>query len=295
MDLRADANRKYPDSRLLATSAGRAWGTLYAELRSHPAGRIRSSLQQHVEVCVAVSGSGGQVVRSNAGRCEQGPAATGTIWIAPAGLGTEELMITAEIPQILHLYIPGRQFHQLTEQHNLSRSPLGLIRYIGGVRDELIHQIALSVRAELTRETSTGRMFAESSSIMLASQLVHSYSDGSLLLKPEPGQLGNARLRRVLDHIEEHLDQELTVAQLAGVVALSPFHFSRMFAAAMGTSPWRYVSRRRIEDAKVQLTAGRLCLGEIAYRTRFSSTAAFSRAFRRATGMTPGEYRRAAR
>jgi AraC family transcriptional regulator len=59
--------------------------------------------------------------------------------------------------------------------------------------------------------------------------------------------------------------------------------------------PFRYVSRRRLEAAMALLAAGRLPLAEIAFRSGFSSQASFTRAFRRATQMTPGEYRRGAR
>jgi len=101
-----------------------------------------------------------------------------------------------------------------------------------------------------------------------------------------------AKLRRVLDFIDQHLEGEITVAGLADLANLSAFHFTRMFTAAVGVPPYRYVSRRRLENAMAMLAVGKLPLCEIAHRSRFSSQASFNRAFRRATGMTPGEYRR---
>jgi hypothetical protein len=67
---------------------------------------------------------------------------------------------------------------------------------------------------------------------------------------------------------------------------------TRAFAAAMGVPPHRYVSRRRLESAKAMITTRRASLYEIALACRFSSQWAFTRAFRRATGVTPAEYRR---
>ncbi len=64
-----------------------------------------------------------------------------------------------------------------------------------------------------------------------------------------------------------------------------------MFTAAIGIPPYRYVGRRRLESAMTMLAIGKLPLHEIAHRSCFSSQAGFTRAFRRATGMTPGEYR----
>jgi AraC family transcriptional regulator len=102
-------------------------------------------------------------------------------------------------------------------------------------------------------------------------------------------------LRRVLAYIEEHLADDIAVADLANVACLSIFHFTRAFAATMGAPPHRYVSQRRLESAKAMIATGRASLCEIALDCRFSSQSSFTRAFRRATGMTPAEYRRTLR
>jgi AraC family transcriptional regulator len=107
-----------------------------------------------------------------------------------------------------------------------------------------------------------------------------------------PHRLDDRRLRRVLAHVEEHLADDITVADLANVACLSIFHFTRTFAATMGVPPHRYVSRRRLESAKTMIATGRASLSEIAFNCQFSSQSSFTRAFRRATGMTPNEYRR---
>jgi AraC family transcriptional regulator len=110
-----------------------------------------------------------------------------------------------------------------------------------------------------------------------------------------PHRLDDRRLRRVLAYVEEHLADDITVADLANVACLSIFHFTRAFAGAMGVPPHRYVSQRRLESAKAMLATGRASLSEIALESRFSSQSSFTRAFRRATGMTPAEYRRTLR
>lgn len=104
--------------------------------------------------------------------------------------------------------------------------------------------------------------------------------------------LDNARLKRVLAYIEDQLAEEITVADLAGVASLSMFHFTRVFTARMGVPPHRYVRKRRHEAAKVVIARGRASLSEIAFTHGFSSQSSFPRAFKRATGMTPADYRR---
>lgn len=290
-----DGWRKYPKSTVLATSAGRGWSTISAELRSHPVGTITSFIQQNVEIVVAIGGAeDGLVIRNGAGRQEETRWASGTVWLVPIGIGDEEVTITAAIPKALHLYLPIRQFEVLSDQYNLARSPVHSIQYVGGLRDELICGIGVSVLSELTEQTSSGRMFVETSSLMLAARLAHDYA-GSNFVDCSVGRayrLDNARLRRVLDYVERNLEDEITVAGLAVRANLSEFHFTRMFTAAVGIPPYRYVSRRRLENAMALLAAGRLPLSEIAFRSGFSSQASFNRAFRRVTGMTPGEFRR---
>jgi AraC family transcriptional regulator len=247
-----------------------------------------------VEIAIGISGGDDSfVVRNNAGRQEQAKWAEGSVWVAPIGVDEAEVAVTAPIPKALHLYLPVRQFNLLADQYNLTRSPVHSMQYIGGMTDELIRQIGVSLLAEMTEETATGRMLAETASLMLVARLSHSYSDGPFI-KPFTEmchRLDNGRLRRILDHIEDHLDEEITVAGLADLAHLSAFHFTRMVTATVGVPPYRYVSRRRLENAAM-LAIGKLPLCEIAHRSRFSSQASFNRAFRRATGMTPGEYRR---
>ena len=110
-----------------------------------------------------------------------------------------------------------------------------------------------------------------------------------------PCGLDRGRLRRVLDHIEANIEGDLSLEQLAAVACLSRFHFARAFKAAVGRSPHRYVSGRRLEIAKEMIATGRGSLSEIALDCQFSSQSSFTRAFHRATGMTPAEYRRALR
>ena len=291
----SDGQRKYPRSTLLASSADRGWSSISAELRAHPAGVVRSASQRDVEIVVAIDGGDdGFVVRTGSARQEQTRSISGAIWLVPTGIGREEIVLTAPIPQALHLYLPTQQFNLLAKQYGFSRSPARCLQYLGGLQDRLIQQIGATLLSELVRETTTGRMLAESSSLMLAAWLAHRYSDGGFLATggEKPQQLDKVRLRRVLDYIERHIEEEITVAALADLANLSAFHFTRMFTATLGVPPFRYVSRRRLEQAMAMLADGTLPLVEIAHRSGFAAQASFNRAFRRAVGMTPGEYRR---
>jgi AraC family transcriptional regulator len=109
---------------------------------------------------------------------------------------------------------------------------------------------------------------------------------------PRAGALDRRRLRRILEYIERHMEEDLTLDRLAAAVCLSKYHFSRAFKVATGTSPKRYLKERRLDMAKTRLSEETGTLTDIAMLCRFSSEANFSRAFRGATGLTPGRYRR---
>ena len=81
---------------------------------------------------------------------------------------------------------------------------------------------------------------------------------------------------------------------MASVACLSRFHFARAFRQAVGQSPRRYVTARRLERAKVLLVEDETPLVEIALALQFSSQANFTRAFTQSTGIAPGQYRREA-
>jgi AraC family transcriptional regulator len=295
MELQTHGARKYPTSALLRSSAGLGWSTISAELRARGVSETPVVVPQHVELCLAVAGNNnGLVRRSGAGQCQEFIPTTGAICLAPVGVGDNTTAITAPIPETMHLYLPTTLFRRLSDDFNLPGAPAQSIRYVAGIQDEVINQIILSILPEMTNETAAGRMYVEAASLTLAARIIHGYCDsGSCTLSaPASHPLDHARLRRVLDYISAHVADEIKLEDLARVACLSTFHFARVFTLAIGVPPHRYVSRMRLENAMAEIAAGRLSLAEVGSNARFSSQASFTRAFRRATGMTPAEYRR---
>ncbi len=100
-------------------------------------------------------------------------------------------------------------------------------------------------------------------------------------------------LDRALAWIEPRLDEPLTLEAIAAEAGLSPYHFSRLFTARMGRSVMAHVRGRRLIRAARRLrTEPRLKLVDLALDSGFESQAAFTRAFRRIFGVTPGRFRR---
>jgi AraC family transcriptional regulator len=108
-----------------------------------------------------------------------------------------------------------------------------------------------------------------------------------------PIELADDPLERARLHIDANLLEPLTLVQLAGVAGVSTYHFSRQFGARFGISPMAYVRARRLTTAAHRLQGGSPPpLIELAFDFGFDSQEGFTRAFKRAFGVSPGRYRR---
>jgi AraC family transcriptional regulator len=212
--------------------------------------------------------------------------------LVPVGVREDFAHVAKFIDEMVHIYLSSDSFAALTEEMSRDFRPEA-IRYDAGFQDPLIERIALELVGELRHETSCGDLLAETLADTLAARLLNNYSTWSgspSQITRRPKALDPRRLHRVLDHVEVNLTQEITIDQLASVALLSRYHFSRMFKAAMGCPPSRFIGKRRLVLAKSLLDEG-VSITQVAQMCRFSSESNFARAFRRATGLTPARYR----
>ncbi|WP_225047499.1 helix-turn-helix domain-containing protein [Lacticaseibacillus kribbianus] len=96
----------------------------------------------------------------------------------------------------------------------------------------------------------------------------------------------------VRGYLDNHLEEPVTIAQLAALVSLSPSQLTRQFKQAFGTTPYAYLQDRRLAMAKTLLRHTSLPVTAIASRLSFADAHYFSNAFTKAVGVRPGEWRR---
>jgi len=101
----------------------------------------------------------------------------------------------------------------------------------------------------------------------------------------------HARMQRVLDHIDRHLDDDLDLDALSGVAAWSKFHFHRQFTATFGLSVHRYIQLARLKRASHRLAyRDDESVTDIAMDAGYDAPDAFARAFRQRFGQSPSSF-----
>jgi AraC family transcriptional regulator len=168
-------------------------------------------------------------------------------------------------------------------------------RNLVGFKDPVITHILLAMRAELQHGCPASRLCGEALAKALAIHLLRQHAVAPSRVENRASGLSSGRLRRVLDHIEDHLSEGARLGQLAALARLSEDHFAMLFRQSMGVPPHRYVLERRIARAKELLSGDQLSLAEIGYALGYTSQPHFITMFRKLTGVTPGVYRKANR
>lgn len=181
------------------------------------------------------------------------------------------------------IHLPEPWFHRLL----LDGVPVGFGRTPPLAADETVTSLARTMCREVARGAPTGRLYSESLSVALLSYALDRITPSRLAVR---GSLSDLQRRRLEKYIAECLHEDLTLSELAALVGLGARHFSTLFRRAFGTTPHRYVMKRRLAEGARRLAQDRCDIADIALGLGFCSQSHFAAAFRQAYGDTPRQY-----
>ncbi len=166
--------------------------------------------------------------------------------------------------------------------------------------DDVVSPLLLRLRGALaSRRNEPGwlgeRLHAVVERLLAVDERTRRAADDLPSLRPSTREELARRLHRARDFMDASFDEPLSLDDVAGAACLSPNHLLRTFRALFGMSPHAYLTGRRVERARALLAAEEPSVTEVALAVGFESPSAFSRLFRKRTGLSPAAYRAAKR
>jgi AraC family transcriptional regulator len=271
------------------SSQKQGWENILVEQFQHPSGEGRTHYSDEHTICLSLALRPVRFLQIKGGKTHTSLYGKGDISITPA-----EMPFFARWDgddHYLQIRIASR-FIQSVARKALAMNPdrLELIPEFR-TRDPQIEAIAMMLLTELQQENLGGKLYIESLANVLAVHLLRQYTSAKPHLAIYEGGLPQRQVLQVLEYINEHLERDIRLADLAQLLDISQFHFSHLFKQSIGTSPYQYLLQQRVERAKQLLKQTDRSIMDIALECGFNSHSHLSKQFRQFTGMTPKVYR----
>lgn len=264
------------------------WTGVHFELHQQPTfATDEHQHTMHVLAC-GVAGSSGMNAapgsRSLDGKREWERRSHGDIAIIPAGIAHRcswdtpaQFMVLALEPTLL----------QQLGQDWVNPDQIELMPQFMSESDGFVQGIFSTLKGEAEIGGMGSGLLVDSLKTALGIHLLRHYCATQPRLFSYTRGLSQTQLALVTDYINDHLHQDLKLAEMAAIVQISPYHFLRLFKQRMGITPHQYILQRRIDQAKYLLQHSELNIAEIAVRTGFCDQSHLTRSFKRNLGITP--------
>ncbi len=273
-----------------ATTRDRGWSGVTVDVHqsySNVSERYRG-LDHHL-ICYCPSGSHRRV-QARAGAVHDSVISTGMSYLMPAGYdssweGDSGLTARMRIPTCL-IDLAAEQ----VGQRSMSQVE---IRNMFEVRDPMIERLAHAMLTELdVRPHPVQALIIDAISSALAAHMLRCYNAFEAVEGTLEPTLGKKELTRLTAYIEDNLDRTIGLSELAAVVNVSRFHFTRLFKRSTGLTAISFVEQCRIRRAQALIAETDHPLAHIALMTGFADQSHFTRRFHLYVGCTPGVFAR---
>lgn len=273
--------------RPLLSSRARGWNGIVVELQHFRRVDVVVEVPEHV-LGLHIVGSV-NLLQQRSGRTVTRLVRPGDVTITPAGApkrfqhGGDIMVILVKLEPWFVQHVAGDECAIDPTRFEIQENP--------GATDPQIADIGQRLLAGLESEGLTSRLCIDSLATHLTLHLLEHYSTAIVPDERPAAKLSRHKLLRAIEYIEENLRDDLSLPEIAQVLAMSPGHFAHAFRETTGLPPHRYVLERRVERAKSLLRGTNLPIIEIAGRIGCASHSHFSVMFHRMTGQAPRDYR----
>ncbi|MBO3464064.1 AraC family transcriptional regulator [Aetokthonos hydrillicola Thurmond2011] len=216
---------------------------------------------------------------------------SGCIELFPANLPHKlRCHTTVERMELIHCYLEPKFLAEIAyESVNPDRVELLLTPKKA---DPLIAQIGLALKSSLEVDAAGSRFYADVMATAMAAHLLRGYSTRNHCFREYEDGLSRQKLKQVIEYIQSHLGENLSLSEIANELSMSQYYFCRLFKRSTGMSPHQYLIHQRVEWAKHLLKDPEQTITDIAFECGFANPSHFAKYFRQCTGMNPKEFRK---
>jgi AraC family transcriptional regulator len=288
--MKAPANRQIECTHLpVLSSREQGWEEILLEQFYLPAGEVKTYYSNEHSIYLSLAPRPVGSLQTQGGKTYTGLYAKGDFCVTPAQVPFFARWDRDD--RFLQIRIMSH-FIQNVAKETMDRNPDRLeLLPVFQIRDPQLEAIALMLLAELQQENAGSKFYIESLTNVLAVHLLRQYTTTKPHVPIYEGGLPQRQLMQVLDYINDHLHQEIKLADLAALLGISQFHFCHLFKQSTAIPPYQYLLQQRIDKAKQLLKQTELSIVDIALSCGFSSHSHLSKQFRQFTGTTPRMYR----
>jgi AraC family transcriptional regulator len=276
--------------RPLATTRERGWTGVTVDMYA-PLSNIseRYPPLDHHLICYCPHGSA-RLVQGRDGIVHEGLVSAGVSMLMPAGYDS---LWEGNASATARLRIPTSLIAGAGDQLGYRSTSRIEIRNVFETRDTVIEHIAQILVEELERKPHPAQaLVVDHLSSALAAHLVRKYNAFDPVVPRDIPALSGVELARLTEYIEDNLDRSIGLTELAAIVNVSRFHFTRLFKRSTGITAIGFVERCRIRRAQALIIDTDIPLSGIALMTGFADQSHFTRRFRLHVGCTPATFAR---
>jgi AraC family transcriptional regulator len=277
-----------PDQVTVSSPSARSSQLAVWEQRSPAQERyLPRTSKYNVQIRIA---SHGQVVQFRAGILDVREACAGEAVICPP-YGASYLR-NMQPSHDVHIAVPPELLVRARGNAYPVTDPRVKLRNSFGGQDSVLASLAEALLEHLRAGLKAPPGFIDCIGTGIAIHLLGRYAERTTVLR---GQLSAAQVALVDDYLHSNMTSRITMEEIAGLLGMSPYRFSRMFHATVGMPPLHYCLRQRMSRARTLIESSRLPIGEIAAGVGFLDLSHFGKTFRKYWGAAPSSLRDHAR